>query len=682
MMFGGAQQPKTLVKEQLFMVIVEGKKAKWTELKVKGAKPSPRYGHTMKFTKPYVIMFGGCVDSQITNETWCLNIRQKEFSWVKLDCEGEIPSPRLYHTTELGIYGSCAGMIVVFGGRDANKKALDDLWGLRRHRNGVWDWIKPRVNKEKQVIPKCYHHQTVFFGSLMFHVGGVSDKNKANKSLSVFDFQINKWYSVKGPDRFRHVSWIAGDKLMIHGGMTNKSEYPNTQKSMMIDILAAFKHVPELAEKIQSFIDGFTNDVSSLSSRSNSINNSLVPERQVNINFFLDADGDDEGGVDLISEDFTITKEVRVPKKSVFEKIPDQKLCDYFIRNLLRPRTYISSPPDGEFPFLAEDIIQICKEAQDMMGSEPIMVRRDSPLSIFGDIHGQYSDMMRFFDLWGAPCNPEAKKGLVEDNDRGYVFLGDYVDRGNHSLETICLLFALKVKFPLSITLLRGNHDIRTININYGFFDECRQRIKEKLSQPDKVYNRINDVFEYMLLACLIGQSILCVHGGIGATFRSLEQSEAIARPLKVTHNVKTDSDQLVMDILWSDPTKGDNKLGVHPNKKRDPSGKSRMVKFGPDVVKNFLKRNNLSKIVRAHECVMDGFERFAGGDLFTVFSATDYCGKHKNAGAILDVTKHYGLSPKLIYPNMQQVNWIDEDEPGYRPPTPPRWHSDPTFFY
>ena len=86
--------------------------------------------------------------------------------------------------------------------------------------------------------------------------------------------------------------------------------------------------------------------------------------------------------------------------------------------------------------------------------------------------------------------------------------------------------------------------------------------------------------------------------------------------------------------------------------------------------------------IIRAHECVMDGFERFAGGDLFTIFSATYYCGKHKNAGAILTITKSYGISPKLIYPNMQTVNWIDEDESGYRPPTPPRWHGNPQANY
>ena len=109
-----------------------------------------------------------------------------------------------------------------------------------------------------------------------------------------------------------------------------------------------------------------------------------------------------------------------------------------------------------------------------------------------------------------------------------------------------------------------------------------------------------------------------------------------IPRPLEIVHEVTTDLEKLVVDILWSDPTDNDNELGVQHNSVRDPNHTGNIVKFGPDVVKEFLKMNNLTKIIRAHECVMDGFERFAGGCLFTVFSATDYCGRHKNAGAMI----------------------------------------------
>ena len=115
----------------------------------------------------------------------------------------------------------------------------------------------------------------------------------------------------------------------------------------------------------------------------------------------------------------------------------------------------------------------------------------------------------------------------------------------------------------------------------------------------------------------------------------SLSDIEKIQRPLEVIHEVTNEDQQLVVDILWSDPTDSDIETGIQPNSTRDPTGVGNIVKFGPDRVEEFLKNNNLNLILRAHECVMDGFERFAGGKLMTVFSATDYCGKHKNAGAI-----------------------------------------------
>jgi hypothetical protein len=98
--------------------------------------------------------------------------------------------------------------------------------------------------------------------------------------------------------------------------------------------------------------------------------------------------------------------------------------------------------------------------------------------------------------------------------------------------------------------------------------------------------------------------------------------------------------------------------------------------------VKSFLAKNNLNMIIRAHECVMDGFERFAGGALITVFSATDYCRKHKNAGAILILKTNYEIIPKMIYPsNTNENNWIeDEEQLRRRPPTPPRWRNQRNY--
>lgn len=250
------------------------------------------------------------------------------------------------------------------------------------------------------------------------------------------------------------------------------------------------------------------------------------------------------------------------------------------------------------------------------------------------------------------------------------------MDRGSHSLETICLLMSLKIKYPDQIHMLRGNHEDRWINNAFGFADECSTRLAEDPNEIHSVFVKVNEFFDYLPLAATIEGKIICLHGGIGSTLNSTEQIEALQRPLEVIHEVSSAEQQLVVDILWSDPTDNDQELGIQPNLIRDPNGTGNIVKFGPDKVNQFLRINGLSLILRAHECVMDGFERFAAGNLMTVFSATDYCGRHKNAGAVLFITRKFEIIPKLIYPlNNPEQNWITDEEPlKKRPPTPPRW--------
>lgn len=141
-----------------------------------------------------------------------------------------------------------------------------------------------------------------------------------------------------------------------------------------------------------------------------------------------------------------------------------------------------------------------------------MVLRVDAPVKVFGDIHGQYQDLMRFFDLWGSPD----ENGDIESYD--YLFLGDYVDRGSHSLETVCLLMSLKIKYPEKIHLLRGNHEDRSINCCHGFEYECKDKLGENPEDPDSVFNKINQLFEWLPLAAVIEDNFLCVHGGIGCS--------------------------------------------------------------------------------------------------------------------------------------------------------------------
>lgn len=161
---------------------------------------------------------------------------------------------------------------------------------------------------------------------------------------------------------------------------------------------------------------------------------------------------------------------------------------------------------------------------------------------------------MRFFDIWKAPSD----NGDIFGFD--YVFLGNYVDRGAYSLETICLLMALKLKYPKQIFLLRGNHEDKNVNRYLGFGEECAKRLGEDINLQSSVFAKINEMFEYLPLAAIIHDKstqnkVFCVHGGIGSSAMKIEEIEKIQRPISISlGEIATQEQQLVIDLLWSDP--------------------------------------------------------------------------------------------------------------------------------
>ena len=177
---------------------------------------------------------------------------------------------------------------------------------------------------------------------------------------------------------------------------------------------------------------------------------------------------------------------------------------------------------------------------------------------------------MRLFEYGGFPP------------DANYLFLGDYVDRGKQSLETICLLLAYKIKYPENFFLLRGNHECASINRIYGFYDECKRRFNVRL------WKIFTDCFNCLPVAALIDDRILCMHGGISPELTSLDQIRSISRPLDIPDS------GLVCDLLWSDPS-GDVK-GWGANDR----GVS--YTFGADTVAEFLQKNDMDLICRAHQ--------------------------------------------------------------------------------
>eukprot|EP00274_Cyanoptyche_gloeocystis_P005471 CAMPEP_0196667730 /NCGR_PEP_ID=MMETSP1086-20130531/65242_1 /TAXON_ID=77921 /ORGANISM="Cyanoptyche gloeocystis , Strain SAG4.97" /LENGTH=506 /DNA_ID=CAMNT_0042005085 /DNA_START=1 /DNA_END=1521 /DNA_ORIENTATION=- len=315
------------------------------------------------------------------------------------------------------------------------------------------------------------------------------------------------------------------------------------------------------------------------------------------------------------------------------------------ILTLLQPRPMLKGKPDDKiryqkFPLSAETLDEICRKMLEIVQAEPMLTHVGLPVRIFGDIHGQYDDLLQFFHATGYPLDFLPNGDILNKN---YLFLGDYVDRGINSLEVVSLLFALKIKYPQRVVLIRGNHEDPSVNRMYGFLSECVERLGEDAGT--RIWEIVNNVFNHMPVACMVADGILCVHGGIGRikslwNVRHLPKGETFFdmreddRPAVQLHA------QVLGDLLWSDPAPSDTYEGFT----RNPRGAS--VLFGPDVVKKFLDDNGVQIVVRAHEVTKDGVEWSAEGRVVTVFSATNYCGKEGNNGAVLEVSSAGEFGP------------------------------------
>ena len=153
------------------------------------------------------------------------------------------------------------------------------------------------------------------------------------------------------------------------------------------------------------------------------------------------------------------------------------------------------------------EVKQLCIKAREILSEEPNVTPIDAPVTICGDIHGQFYDLMELFKV-GGDCP-----------DTNYLFLGDFVDRGFYSVETFLLLLALKVRYPDRIMLIRGNHESRQITQVYGFYDECLRKYGSLA-----VWRYCTDVFDYIALSAIVDGKIFCVHGGLSPNISTIDQ--------------------------------------------------------------------------------------------------------------------------------------------------------------
>ena len=251
----------------------------------------------------------------------------------------------------------------------------------------------------------------------------------------------------------------------------------------------------------------------------------------------------------------------------------------------------------------------LCDKAKEIFKRETNVQAVRTPVTICGDIHGQFYDLMELFKIGG------------KTPDTNYLFMGDYVDRGYYSVESVSLLVCLKVRYPSRVFLTRGNHESRQITQVYGFYDECMRKYGNS-----NVWKYFTDLFDYLPLTAVVDGQIFCLHGGLSPSIETLDNIKMLERFQEVPQEGP------MCDLLWSDP---EDRFGWGMS----PRGAGYI--FGHDISEQFNHTNKLTMISRAHQLMMNGYNWCHNRHVCTIFSAPNYCYRCGNEAAIMEVDEY-----------------------------------------
>lgn len=336
-----------------------------------------------------------------------------------------------------------------------------------------------------------------------------------------------------------------------------------------------------------------------------------------------------------------ILKSIRV--RNFFMQNNYKSLLDLYLPLIIQDPVITANQTSSlSFPRISSvQIIDICEHVKTLFQFETTILEVYSPVLIVGDIHGHVVDLFRVLRTCGMPPR------------RKYIFLGDLVDRGEFSIETVVIIFLLKLVYTDHVYLIRGNHEFSSLCQQSGFFSEIIQAFDEP-----SVYNSCLDVFSYLPLAIKIDNQYLCVHGGIGPEFTSLSLFRNVHRPM-----ADYGDDDFICSVLWSDPT--------DENEEFMPSTRGSGYLFGRKTVDEFCEKNHIKMIIRGHECVNEGIEFKFDNKLVTVFSASNYCGIVDNKAAVLEIKANSEYTPH-VFPPLPYLKRCDVAFGRSQPPTPP----------
>ena len=671
--YGGSTTSGGLAEDCLYIFSLNPKDENegiWAKIKTEGPTPGGRYGHSLTFLNPYFVLFGGNFNPNLSNEIWIININDTNdvCQWIKInhsDDKDNIPVERLYHSSEVCNYGKYKNRLIIFGGRDSKNNPLNDLWILDiKDDQGEWTKVLPKNNNS--LTPRI-NHTMLFYENLLIILGGKTS-TMSPVPIEVFDTEENQCYKFKNLLMNRHNSFIFEKDIYFYGGFNLKNHIPlgdlyttslikifsdspliklitikNKDKNNIQNNTDNEKAHYKLSHEVVIGSDGILTNINSGNKNKEITQDELSLFRKLSITKLTDENKRiGEGDI----------KNSLITKKNVYNVI----LIDKFIDILLRPLDWFDQKKMDEIhnklPFTKEEIESLIDEVIPIISKENSLIKIRSPCKIFGNIYGLYNDLMRFFESYGNPSD-SIQNGDI--NVMQYIFLGDFCDRGFYSLEVVFLLFALKVKYPNFIYLIRGHHEDKNVNEIYGLGQECKDRLNDEINKENSIFNLINKAFEYLPFGVLIDGGTLLVHGGIGTSIENLDDINNISRPTPVVQDVENIMQLQIIDLLYSEYD--DKESNYNINNERDTMKKGFIVKYGKKRLDDFLNKNNINLLITSHQFVKEGFNTFNNDKLLVLFSATNYMDKYNNIGAMITIAKktankRLNIIPKLINTN------------------------------
>ena len=682
MIYGGSTKNGGLAEDEIWLLYLnEGKEGEgeWKKHPMNnGLSPGPRYGHSLNYIKPYFVLFGGNFNPSLSNDVWIVNINEKIGEWKKINFKNDVgPSPRLYHTCLKCNYGKNKGALLIFGGRDSNENPLNDIWSLSLNEDQSWSWNRAIIKSNNEIVPR-YNHSMILYNELMIILGGRGHhSNNVPLPTEVYNIETCELNKFPGVLMNRQASFIYQTNIYLYGGFNSPNQ--SIGSLYRISLEKMFSKSP-LIEKLDLKNVNDKNKINKINNKKSNNPQTKKSQFRLSTDVIIGSGGIAlEGEEEMQPEEQSLFHIVSIDKlteenkrigetqnKNIIslldnKRVYNEKLVEKFISTLLRPFDwYDNSKMDSihsSLPFTNQEIFDLIKEVKPLLEKDHSLIRIRSPCKVFGNIHGVYDDLMRYFESFG---NPSDDNQMGDINVMQYIFLGDFCDRGLYSLEVILLLFALKIKYPDFIYLIRGHHEDKTINEKYGLGDECHERLLDEIQNPLSIFSNINKAFDYLPFGVLVDDNILLIHGGIGSSIQTLDDIESIKRPISVEHNVTSTSQLHIIDLLWSEYS--DNIDNIEVNNERDKNKNGFIVKYGKERLNKFLNENKINLLITAHQYVKEGFTTFNNDRLLTVFSATNYMDKYNNIGGMITIAKkrankRMNIIPKLINLNNEKKN-------------------------